>query len=199
MGEPPPKRKLSPTEYLAFERASEQKHEYVDGEIFAMSGGTFAHSNVAVNLGSALRTALAGRRCAVLNSDMRIKIPATGRYVYPDGSVVCGGREFEDSTQDTLLNPSLVVEVLSDSTEAYDRGAKFAQYRTVPSLREYVLASQKAPHIEVFSRQPDGSWVLREFGPGESAALPSLGCTIAVDEVYRDVFEEPAPEAPGTG
>ena len=179
---------MTPAEYLAFERASEQKHEYADGEIFAMSGGTFEHSATATNLGRLLGNALEGRGCIALNSDMRVHIPATGRYVYPDGSVLCGAPEFTDEQRDTLLNPAVVIEVLSDSSEAYDRGEKFAQYRTVRSLREYVLASRKAPRIEVFTRHEGGGWMLREYGPGERATLESLGCTIAVDDVYRGVF-----------
>jgi Uma2 family endonuclease len=120
--------------------------------------------------------------------DMRLRIPATGRYVYPDGSVVCGKPEFEDEKRDTLLNPTVVIEVLSDSSEADDRGDKFAQYQTVPSIRAYVLASQKATRIEVFTRQADGSWVLRIYGAGERASLSAVGCEIAVDGVYQGVF-----------
>ncbi|WP_437317892.1 Uma2 family endonuclease [Sorangium sp. So ce385] len=183
---------LSPQEYLAFERSSPLRHEYADGEIFAMAGGTLEHSAVAANVIGELRSALQGRGCRVLTSDMRVKIAATRRYVYPDGAVVCSRPEFEDEQRDTLLNPRLVVEVLSDSSEAYDRGEKFAQYRTLPSLQEYVLASQKAPRIEVFTRQPDGAWLLRIHGPGERAALSSLDCALDVDRVYLDVFEQGA-------
>ncbi|WP_437566742.1 Uma2 family endonuclease [Sorangium sp. So ce542] len=189
MGVAAPRRKLSPEEYLELERASEVRHEYAGGEIFAMSGGTFEHSAVAANIGRLLGNALGDGRCIALSSDMRIKIPSADRYVYPDGSVVCGRPEFEDERRDTLLNPVLVVEVLSDSSEAYDRGDKFAHYQTVASIREVVLASQKAPRIEVFARQADGSWVLRVYGPGDRAALSSVGCDIAVDEAYRGVFE----------
>lgn len=181
--------KLSPQEYLDFERTSEQRHEYAAGEIFVMAGGTLEHSAVAANLLGELRNALVGRGCRVLTSDMRIKTAAGGRYVYPDGAVLCERPEFEDDKRDTLLNPVVVVEVLSDSSEAYDRGDKFAQYRTLPSLRDYVLASQKEPRLEVFTRQPDGSWVLRIYGPGERAALASLGLEIAVDRIYADVFD----------
>ncbi|HTN84704.1 MAG TPA: Uma2 family endonuclease [Sorangium sp.] len=183
---------LSPQEYLDFERSSPLRHEYADGEIFAMAGGTLEHSAVAANVIAELRSALQGRGCRVLTSDMRIKIAAIRRYVYPDGAVVCSRPEFEDEQRDTLLNPRLVVEVLSESSEAYDRGEKFAQYRTVPSLEEYVLASQKAPRIEVFTRQPDGAWLLRIHGPGERAELSSLGCALDVDRVYLDVFEQGA-------
>ncbi|MEZ4301600.1 MAG: Uma2 family endonuclease [Polyangiaceae bacterium] len=182
--------KLSPEEYLAFERAAEQKHEYADGEIFAMSGGTFEHSAVAGNIIGELRSLLFERACSVLTSDMRIHIPAKGRYVYPDASVVCERPRFLDDQRDTLLNPQVIVEVLSDSTEGYDRGDKFDQYRTITAFRVYVLASPKAPHIEVFSRQPDDSWVLRVYGPGQRAALPGLDVSLEVDRVYRGVLSE---------
>lgn len=187
--------RLSPEEYLAFERAAEERHEYADGEIFAMSGGTIAHSEITGNIHGELRTAVRPRGCRVLNGDMRIHVEATGRYVYADVSVLCDRPLFRDERRDTLLNPKLIVEVLSDSTEAYDRGDKFAGYRTIPSLRTYVLASQKEPRIEVFTRQPDGSWVLRVFGPGERAALTDIDVLLDVDSVYKGVLElaEPAP------
>ncbi|WP_437630250.1 Uma2 family endonuclease [Sorangium sp. So ce854] len=195
MGVAAPRRKLSPGEYLELERASEVRHEYAGGELFAMSGGTFEHSAIAANIGRLLGNALGERGCMALNSDMRIKIPSADRYVYPDGSVVCGRPEFEDERRDTLLNPVLVLEVLSDSSEAYDRGDKFALYQTVASIREVVLASQKAPRVEVFARQADGSWVLRVHGPGDRAALSSVGCDLVVDEVYRGVLEATSPGA----
>jgi Uma2 family endonuclease len=181
--------RLSEQEYLAFERSSPERHEYADGEIFAMVGGTAEHSAIALNLLAELRSALSGRGCRVFESNMRIHIPATGRYVYPDGSLVCGRLELTDDTRDTLVNPRLVIEVLSGSTEAYDRGDKFAGYRTVPSVQEYLLASQKEPRLELFTRQPDGSWNLRIFGPGTRAELSSVGCAVEVDRVYDGVFE----------
>jgi Uma2 family endonuclease len=187
MGQAAARAHLPEAEYLAFERASPDRHEYADGEIFAMSGGTGEHSAIAANLISELRSALFGRGCRVHTSDMRIKISAT-RYVYPDASALCASPEYTDDTRDTLVNPRVIVEVLSDSTEAYDRGDKFAQYQTIPSLAQYVLASQKKPRIEVFTRQADGSWLLWTYGPGERAALSSVGCTIEVDRVYTDVL-----------
>jgi Uma2 family endonuclease len=189
MGNAAEKRTLTREEYLAFERASEQKHEYADGEIFAMSGGTMEHSLVSANISRELGNALAGRACRVLSSDMRIHIPATGRYVYPDGSIVCSKPLFCDDTRDTLLNPKVIIEVLSDSSEAYDRGEKFEHYRTVTSLEIYVLASQKKPLLDVFTRELDGRWSLRSYGPGERAALEPLGCELSVDGAYMGVFE----------
>lgn len=180
---------MTEEEYLAFERAAEEKHEYADGEIFAMSGGTMEHSAVAANIIGELGSALFGRGGRVLTSDMRIKVPETGRYVYPDGSIVCGRPEFTDATRDTLLNPRLIIEVLSDSSEAYDRGDKFAGYRSIPSFDEYMIASQKEPRIELFTRQSDGSWSLRIHGPGDRVTLSSAGVAIEVDRVYADVFD----------
>jgi Uma2 family endonuclease len=129
MGHAALRTRLTPQEYLAFERSAEQRHEYADGEIFAMPGGTREHSLIAGNVYGELSTALLERRCEVHGSDMRIKIPATERYVYPDASVVCGRPVFDDDTRDTLVNPVVIVEVLSDSSEAYDRGDKFGHYR----------------------------------------------------------------------
>jgi Uma2 family endonuclease len=191
MGQAAERTFLSPEEYLAFERSSDQRHEFADGEIFAMSGGTLEHSTVAGNVIRELGNAVGDRGCRVLTSDMRIKIAARKRYLYPDASVVCEEPVFEDEKRDTLLNPQVIAEVLSDSSEAYDRGDKFAQYRTLSSLREYVLLSQKEPLIEVFTRQPGGGWLLRSYGPGERAALASLGCELDVDRVYLNVFARP--------
>jgi Uma2 family endonuclease len=181
--------RLSPEEYLAMERSAEQRHEYADGEVFAMAGGTREHNLTTGNIHGELRLALIDRPCEVYNSDMKVQIAATDRYVYPDVAVACGEPKFEDETRDTLLNPVVIVEVLSDSTEAYDRGDKFAQYQMIPSLRDYVLASQKAVRIEHFRRLPDGTWLLRNLGPGERLVLESVGCEIAVDRAYLKVFQ----------
>lgn len=181
--------RLSEQEYLEFERSSPEKHEYADGEILATPGATFEHSAITANIIGEARSALADRRCRVLESNMRVNVAATGRYVYPDTSIFCGRPEFTDEARDTLVNPRLIVEVLSDSTEAYDRGDKFAGYRTIASFQEYVLASQKQPRIEVFTRQPDGSWTLRIYGSGERAVLASLECSIEVDKVYEGVHD----------
>lgn len=183
---------LSPEDYLAFERASDEKHEYADGDIFAMSGGTMAHSLIAMNMGGELRNALAGRPCRVLSSDMRVKLVPGPRYVYPDVSVVCGAPLLEDGIGDTLLNPAIAVEVLSESSEAYDRGDKFVRYRALPSLQEYVLVSQKEARVEVYSRQADDAWVLRTYGPSQTADLPTARCSVEVDRVYLGVFQETA-------
>ncbi|WP_433929890.1 Uma2 family endonuclease [Sorangium cellulosum] len=192
MGQAAARTGLSPAEYLAHERASEQKHEYANGEIFAMSGCTREHSLLAGNIQRELGNALLERACEVHTSDMRVKITSTGRYVYPDASVVCGDPVFEDAEVDTLLNPNVIVEVLSDPSEAYDRGDKFAQYRSVPSIMEYVLVSQKEVRIEHFQRQPDGRWLLSILGSGMQLELESIGVVIDVDRVYRKVPLAPA-------
>jgi Uma2 family endonuclease len=123
---------------------------------------------------------------------MRVRTPATGLYTYPDVTVVCGRPELEDSELDTLLNPQLIVEVLSTSTEAYDRGEKFEQYRSIPSFREYVLISQDKALVDHFVKQPDGSWLMRSRRAGETIELASVGCALAVDEIYLKVFDDQA-------
>lgn len=188
MGEAASRVKMTPEEYLAFERTSQEKHEYADGEIFAMSGGTYEHSLLASNVTRELGNALVDRPCDVHGSDMKIKVAATSRFFYSDASVICGAPIFADDTRDSVLNPKVVVEVLSDSTERYDRGEKFAHYRRIDSLRDYVLVSQTEPLVEHFSRQTDGTWLYRALGPGEQVVLTAIDCTLAVDRIYRKVF-----------
>lgn len=175
--------------YLAFERASDQKHEYIDGEIFAMSGASRKHGAISLRLGAELLYALRGRRCEIYNNDVRIYIPQSRRYVYPDASIVCGRADFKDNQFDTLLNPRVIVEVLSPSTEDYDRDEKCTHYKTIPSLAHYVLASQDEKLVEVFTRQQDDSWTCVEYEAGQKIALPAIECEIDVDQVYANVFE----------
>lgn len=188
MAEPLARPRVTPEEYLAFERAAPERHELIDGEIVAMSGGTREHSLLGVNLIVELGTALRNSRCEVHGSDFRVKVEASDRYTYPDVTVVCSRPELEDEHHDTLLNPTVLFEVLSDSTENYDRGEKFAQYRTIPSLTDYLLVSQKAVAIEHYHREAQGGWLLREYGPGDTLRFESLGCELAVDAVYRRVL-----------
>lgn len=189
MAEPVRRPYVTAAEYLAFERAAEERHEYIDGEIVAMAGGTSEHSLIAANLVAELRAALRERPCRAYSSDLRVKIESSQSYTYPDVSVVCGPPRFEDAKRDVLLNPLAIFEVLSDSTEGYDRGEKFAHYRTVPSLADYVLVSQRSALVEHYHRQADGTWLLRALGPGERLVLESLG-EVAVDEIYLKVFEK---------
>jgi len=186
---PAVKTMLTSEEYLAWERAQPEKHEFHDGEVFAMAGATFEHNQIVGNVVGELRAALRQMPCRVCLSDLRVKVPATGLYTYPDASVVCGRPEFEDGTLDTLLNPVVLVEVLSGSTEDYDRGTKFTNYRTVASLRDYVLISTDRILVEHYARSDDGSWVLRELRAGDRVPLASVGCELAVDELYLKVFD----------
>ena len=180
--------RLTEKEYLALERAAVGvKSEFYDGEMFAMSGGTRPHSRISTNLAAEFTKKLAGRRCQPFNSDLRVKIEATGLYTYPDLSVVCGEDEHVDEEYDTLTNPTLLIEVLSPSTENYDRGRKFEHYRQIPSLKEYLLVSQDEPRIEQFIRQ-SGQWVLRDaFGMRTKLVLPSLKIFLSLAAVFRDV------------
>jgi Uma2 family endonuclease len=188
MGQAAARVRISPEEYLALERSSEVRHEYANGEIFAMAGATREHNLTAGNIYAELRLALLDRPCEVYTSDMRIKVSPAGRYVYPDVAVTCEAPAFEDGVRDTLLNPRVVVEVLSDSTEAYDRGDKFALYQGIPSFQEYVLASQKEPRIDHFRRLPDGSWIFRTLRAGDRLVLASIECEILVERAYLKVF-----------
>lgn len=192
MGEAAKQLKMTPAEYLAFERASPEKHEYLEGEIIARSGGTHKHSLLSTNVLGELHRALLDRPCDVLGSDLRVKT-AGAKYHYPDVSVVCGNPSFEDETCDVLLNPKVIVEVLSDATEKYDRGDKFASYRTIGGLEDYVLVSQTEVLVEHYHRHPEGGWMYRVLGPGDQLDLVSLGCKISVDRIYHRVFLEAQP------
>lgn len=186
---PAVKKTWTPEEYLAWERLQPEKHEFHHGEVFAMAGATFEHNQIVINAGAELRAALRQKPCRVCASDLRVKIPSTGLYTYPDVSVVCGRPEFEDDKLDTLLNPLVLVEVLSESTADYDRGTKFTNYRTIASFRDYVLLSTDKVLVEYHTRKDDDSWVLREFKAGQRFTLESVGVELAVDELYLKVFE----------
>jgi Uma2 family endonuclease len=192
-----PKIYLTPAEYLTFERQSDVKHEYFRGEIFAMAGASRQHVRISVNVTAWLAGQLKGQRCELFNGDMRVKVSPTGLYTYPDASVVCGRPRFEDKELDVLLNPTVIVEILSKSTEAYDRGEKFAQYRTLDTLTDYLLISQDQPLVERFTRQPDGGWLLTESA-GLDAVMPidSIQCQLPLAEVYDRVEFEQASPAP---
>lgn len=183
-----PKRKLTPAEYLAIERAAETKSEYYEGEMFAMVGASREHNRIVVNLVRELSTQLLTRNCDVFNGDLRVKVPFLGLYTYPDVAVVCGDPVFEDAEVDTLLNPNVIVEVLSPSTEAYDRGKKFEFYRATQSLAEYVLVAQDRPHIETFSKGADGHWTLAEAtGLDASLKIATINCIVPFAKVYHRV------------
>ncbi len=183
-----PKPYLSPKDYLALERRAELKSEYFDGEIFAMVGASEPHNLIVINTLSEVRQQLKKRPCKTYANDMRVKVSPTGFFTYPDVVVVCGQAQFDDSQRDTLLNPILIVEVLSDSTKAYDRGRKFEHYRKLESLMEYVLIAQHRPHVESYRRQPDQRWVLTESDGLESRLrLDAIDCELALAEIYDKV------------
>lgn len=188
-----PKPNLSPEDYLVLERSAQFKSEYFEGEIFAMAGASESHNLIVANTLAEIRQHLKNRPCKVYANDMRVKVSPTGLFTYPDVMVVCGQAQFDDSHLDTLLNPTLIVEVLSDSTEAYDRGRKFEHYRKFESLAEYVLIAQHRPHVESYRRQPDQRWVFAESdGLDSSLRLDAIDCELALAEVYDKV------EFPGT-
>lgn len=178
-------------EYVAAEAVAPIKHEYLRGEVWAMAGGSPEHSALAARIIALLDQALTGRPCRVFGSDARVRIQATDLTTYPDASVVCGHLEVDPTDAHAIVNPVLLVEVLSESTEAYDRGDKAAHYRRIPSLREYLLVSQSKPRLELFRRGASGLWELHEAGPGETLTLASLDVTLATDQVYRNPLAVP--------
>lgn len=183
-----PTKKLTPLEFLEFERKAEEKHEYLDGEIFAMSGAKRNHNKITINLSGLIWQHLKGKDCESYSNDMRVFVPRSGLYTYPDLVVVCGEPQFQDDVHDTLLNPVMLIEVLSDSTEGYDRGRKFQHYRSIESLDEYVLVSQNDARIEKYIKQGDGFWVLSEaVGLDSEITLDAISCTMPLAEVYDKI------------
>jgi Uma2 family endonuclease len=178
------KLELSYADYAAREGASETKHEYFDGEVFAMAGGTIAHGVLGTRVRDAIKATLPPEcGCLVEGPDIRVRTPS-GKGTYPDGFVVCGPIATDTEDRDSILNPVLIVEVLSETTEAYDRGKKFDHYRTLSSLKEYVLVSFQDPLIESHVRNPDGTWTTTFAGPGETLHLRSIDARLEVDATY---------------
>jgi Uma2 family endonuclease len=189
-------KRMSWEEYVEHERHAVEKSEFFDGEMFAMAGGSYNHSLVGTNFCGEARNALKGSGCRVHGSDMRVLCP-TGLGTYPDASIVCGEPEFQGQKQETLLNPIVIVEVLSPTTEAYDRGRKFEHYQSIPSLKEYVIISQDHVRIEHFARrQATGQWLLTTMSdPAGSCELPTLGVALSIAEIYAGVTFEASDEA----
>lgn len=184
------RKKLTPEEYLAFERASDTKHEYFDGEIVAMTGASRNHNRIVSSAIATLYSQVRGRPCDVLANDMRVKT-GDGIYTYPDISIVCGEAQFEDKEIDTLLNPTVIIEVLSPSTEKYDHGEKFRHYRTLESLQEYVLIAQDGVHLEHYARQGE-QWLLTDIDSADAVlTLQSIDCKLVVSDVYEKVTFTP--------
>jgi len=173
-------------EYVAFEREATEKHEFLRGEIFAMAGGTPEHAALGAAVIAALTNALRDRHCRVFGPDLRIRIEKTDLATYPDVSVVCGKLELASDDDHAVTNPTVIVEVLSDSTEARDRGDKFAHYRRISSLREYLLVAQNEPRLELYRRTDAGTWELFEAHTGETLVLASIDAHLETDEIYRD-------------
>jgi len=192
-----PKRKLTEAEYLEIERAAEFKSEFYDGVMYpmqgpagvvGMAGATFDHNKIKENVTFELNTRLRDGPCEALSSDMRVKVLATGLQTYPDVVVFCGTPEFLDEKRDTLLNPTLIVEVLSESTEKYDRTTKLKHYRRIPSLREYVMISQDHVSVERYVRQANGRWLLTEYDdPAGALDLECLSVVIPLAAIYRGI------------
>ena len=179
----------TPEEYLALERKATVKSEYISGEILAMSGASNAHNLITLDIGTELNIQLRERECLVYTNDMRVRTSPIGSYFYPDVVVVCGEPEFEDNVFDTLLNPILVIEVLSPSTEAYDKGEKFRHYQELASLQEYILVSQDRVRVEHY-RLAKTQWVQTEFrSPEDVLSLASIGCELPLQDIYRRVPE----------
>ncbi|WP_462320882.1 Uma2 family endonuclease [Halochromatium sp.] len=185
--------RISFEDWLEGERASlDERTEYVDGEIFAMSGGTAEHHAILSNINRELSIQMKGRPCWVYASGMKLRIQHADAGKYPDLMALCGEQVFDDGRRDLLLNPSLIGEVLSDSTEGYDRGEQFALYRRIPSLQEYLLVSQHRVLVERYNRGTDGRWILSSFEDlADQVALESIGCSLAVAEVYDKIQFEP--------
>ncbi|HST52318.1 MAG TPA: Uma2 family endonuclease [Pyrinomonadaceae bacterium] len=179
---------VTPDEYLTAERLSETRSEYLDGVVCPMTGGSLTHIQITSNLTAELSVQLRSRPCRVLAIDLKVRIPDSRKFFYPDVTVVCGEPQFHDERKDIILNPILVIEVLSPSIEAFDRGAKFQAYQTIESLKEYVLVAQDTPIIEQYVRQADGKWTYTSVAGLESSiALPSVECTLNLSAVYDKV------------
>ncbi|HSB08513.1 MAG TPA: Uma2 family endonuclease [Blastocatellia bacterium] len=188
-----PKTLYTPEEYLALERSCEAKHEYYNGEIFAMGGASRHHVLIVTNLVGELHSQLREGPCQVFSADLRVSVSPTGLRTYPDVVVLCDEPQFSDQQEDTQLNPALIIEVLSESTKDYDRGGKFEQYRTIKSFVEYLLIAQDRPHVEHHTRQSDGSWVLHETNNIEdSIQFKSVACTLRMSDIYAKIDFPPA-------
>ncbi len=190
MKSPLPKQFYTPDKYLKLERRAEYKSEYFDGEIVAMAGAGRNHCLVSGNVTASLGVQLRKKPCEVYANDMKVQADKARQFSYPDVVVVCGEPQFRDSEDDVLQNPTVIVEVLSPPTEAYDRGEKFLRYRRLDSLQEYFLVTQSERRVEHFLKQSDGSWRMTEWTEG-GLALESVGCTLTLDDIYNKVSAEP--------
>ncbi|MEO8823562.1 MAG: Uma2 family endonuclease [Ginsengibacter sp.] len=183
-------KRISPQEYLSFERSAKEKHEYFEGQVIAMAGASLAHNRMVVNLVKKIGNFLEDKSCEILPSDIRISVPTYESYMYPDATIVCGKPETEDEKFDILKNPSVIFEVLSPSTEDHDRGKKFFFYRQIPSLKEYVLISTTKYFVEISRRQEDNSWKFEEISDASSyLSIAAIDYRISLKELYKNVFK----------
>lgn len=183
-----PKPYYTPQQYLERERDAPFKSEYLSGQIYEMAGASEQHNTISVNTSSALRQQVRGRPCRVYANDMRVQVSPTGLYTYPDVIVVCGDRRFDDEQRDTLINPTVLIEVLSPKTEAYDRGEKFAHFQRLDSLRDYILVAQNRPRVEYFVRHGDQQWLLTVADSLEDTVeVASVHCSLGLSEIYENV------------
>ena len=187
----------TPEQYLEMDRKADHRSEYVNGEILAMAGASRVRNRITLNVGAALTALLRGSSCEPFTSDLRVKSPATGSFLFPDVVVGCAPLEFEDNSLDILLNPTVIMEVLSPTTAADDRSWKFAHYRRLQTLTDYVMLSQFQPFLEHYTRQENGHWVLTEVaGLDAMLRLPSIGCDLPLSAVYERVEFAPDPDMP---
>lgn len=175
----------SPQEYFDWEAQQLERHEYFDGEVYAMAGGTLAHGRIGLNIGAVLKSHVRDAGCTTFNSDCKLGITENGPFTYPDVSVSCDDRD--RTAQQFIQSPCLIIEVLSPSTEAYDRGGKFKLYRRLSSLQEYVLVGSESQSVEVFRRNPSGSWEFMAYGEGDEITLSSIDLRVAIEAFYEDV------------
>ena len=187
--EPVPKYKyISPEDYLLMERASQEKHEYFKGDIFAMSGASWEHNVIAKNISTIILPFLKGSSCDMFGSDLRIHIPENTLYTYPDFSIICGKPEVTDKEKDTAVKPSVIIEILSKSTKDYDRGSKFMLYRSIKTLKEYITIDSLSFSVEIFTRQENNTWLLSEFKQlSDSFVISTINLTLQLKDVYEDV------------
>jgi len=181
--------RLTPEEYFAWEERQQCRHEYLNGEIYAMTGGTLNHSSIALNLGTLLKNHLRGSGCQTLNSDARVNILRSNDYVYPDISVTCDERD--RTTTQFITYPCLIIEVLSPSTAAYDRGKKFTRYRRNPSLRDYVLVDVNTMEIDLYRQDEGNKWEILNYQAGDLVEFQSVNLTFAIEQVYEDIVFTP--------
>lgn len=181
---------VSPQEYLRLERGAKEKHEYFEGRVVAMAGASLAHNRIVANLIREIGSFLQNKSCEILPSDIRISVPSFESYMYPDATIVCGKPDMEDEQFDTLRNPAVIFEILSPSTEDYDRGKKFFFYRQIPTFQEYVLINTDKSFVEVSRRQPDNSWMFEEISDGKSNLhIATIDYQLTLEELYKNVFK----------